>query len=220
LTSCALFGGHKGKSEGGASAAEKVAPLTTKDYEMELRGIVAGRIEAAGRSVDEQRNKVIRRNPYLYKEYSVYPDGANNLKVILQEKEARSTPYIADVTVAKQRFSTRLHRKRGEAENDSNFLRDTGTETVTYELRNHKWMRVGSLFVAQKTEENVNGEWVPIKETAKRTVPAEEEKARGWFKRTWSKITGRDEEQGAKPKEVKSPERSPTFGPPRLAPKR
>ena len=109
----------------------------------------------------------------------------------MQERESRSAPLIADVVLAKQRFVTRLHRDRMEAQNDTNFLRDTGTETTTYELRNGGWVRVGSLFVASKSEENVNGEWAPVKETVERTVAAEEEKSQGWFGRTWSKITGK-----------------------------
>jgi len=104
--------------------------------------------------------KVAKRSPYFYRHYDVYPEGATGLTIAMQERDTRSIPYMADVTVAKQVFSTRLHRKRKEAEKDANFLRDTGAETATYELRNSKWTRVGSMFVASKSEENVNGEWV------------------------------------------------------------
>jgi len=104
-----------------------------------------------------------------------------------------------------------LHRKRGEAEQDANFLRDTGSETDTYELRNGKWVRVGSMFVATKSEENVNGEWLPVNETVKRTVAAEEQKARGgWFKRTWASVTGQEvEEKPAKETKKKETKGAP-----------
>jgi NADH:ubiquinone oxidoreductase subunit len=134
------------------------------------------------------------------------------MKVMLQETESKSVPYMADVTIAKQRFSTKLHRKRGEAEKDVNFLRDTGTETATYELRSGKWVRAGSIFVANKSEENVNGEWMAVDETVKRVVPEEEKKAKGgWLKRTWSSFTGKelDEKPPADDKESKKPKGTP-----------
>jgi hypothetical protein len=88
------------------------------------------------------------------------------------------------------RYATRMHRKRDQAQADGNFLRDTGAQTISYELRNGKWWRAGSLFVAEKTEEYVSGEWVPVQEEVQRTVAAEEENA-NWFNRTWSAITGK-----------------------------
>jgi len=128
------------------------------------------------------------RRPYFFKEYSVYPDGADEFDADIRETESRTAPVVANVTLEKQRFATRLHRKRAEAAADENFLRDTGVETMTFEWRGGQWKRVGTLFVAEKTEEYVNGEWVPPQEEIQRTV-AEEERP-GWWGRTWGKITG------------------------------
>ena len=194
--------GLAGCAHSGKRHKEEVSPVSApvqrsaKDYETDLRNLVKSRVEAVAKAGDEQRNRIVKREPYFYREHEVYPEGADNLTVLMQEKESRSVPYVADVTLPKQRFATKFHRKRREAEADVYFLRDSGTETITFELRNGKWTRVGSIFVAEKTEENVNGEWLPVKETATRTVAAEEERAKGgWFKRTWSKITGRSEEE-------------------------
>jgi hypothetical protein len=183
-------GGHKKAKEAEAAAANVPVQRTVKDYEDDLRKLVTGRIEAAARTEDEQRNKVTRLNPYFFRQYDVYPEGASNLKIVVQEKESRSAPLIADVTVVKQRFATRLHRKRVEAEDDTDFLRDTGADTVTYELRGGKWTRVGSIFIASKTEQKVNGEWSPVPEAVKRTPPSEEQKPKGFLKRIWSRIAG------------------------------
>ncbi len=173
------------------AATAAAAQPSAANYEAELREIITKQIESVGKTPDPARAKLIFRKPYFYKEYDVFPDGPGKFQLVVQEKESRSTPYVADVSLAKIRYATHLHRKRAEAEQDTSFLRDTGSEVMTYELRNGKWTEVGSMFVAQKSEENVNGEWLPVKETAKRTVAAEEEKAQGWFGRFWSKVTGR-----------------------------
>ncbi len=209
LGACAHSDKEKSKGEK-AAAAEPPAAVhrTAQDYEDALRDLVRNGINAASRSADEQKGRVVKRNPYFFKQYEIYPDGADDMKVVMQETESRSAPYIADVTVAKQRFATRYHRKRAEAEDDMNFLRDTGSETVTYEVRNGRWMRVGSLFVASKSEENVNGEWLPVKETVKRTVASEEEQSVGFFKRMWRKVAGTSEDTG-KAKSAKGNELKP-----------
>ena len=68
-------------------------------------------------------------------------------------------------------------------------INTTGEETLTFEYRNGRWVRIGSLFVAEKTEENVNGEWVPLQEEVERTVAAEEDA--GFVTRTWRNIMDR-----------------------------
>ena len=167
------------------------AKATPQEYENQLRDLVTKQIASDTAAAEERRTKVLWQKPYFYREYSVYPDAANNIKVTLQETESRSAPLAADVAVEKQRFTTRFHRERAEAEKDNNFIRGTGSEMMTYELRNSRWTRSGSIFVSEKTEENVNGEWVPVKESLKTTVAAEEEHAVGWLKKTWSAISGK-----------------------------
>lgn len=208
------FHGHKAEPAATAAAAPETAPVpkTAEDHENDLRALVVAEIEAAGKTADADRSQVTKRKPYFYRYYAVFPEGSTGLKIAMQERETRSIPYMADVTVAKQVYATRLHRKRKEAEKDANFLRDTGTETATYELRNSKWTRVGSMFVANKSEENVNGEWVPIDETVKRVAVSEEKKAKvGWMKRVWATITGQeiDETQAAKDAEKEKPKGTP-----------
>lgn len=190
---------HGEKKQRGGSAATATPQVieaasarpTVADREADLRELVRGQIAASARMADEQKSKVIRSKPYYYKQWDVYPEGPEAFTVLTQEKESRSVPYVADVTVAKQHFGTRLHRERAEAERDTNFLRDTGTETITYEFRNGHWVRTGSLFIADTSEENVNGEWVQVDETSVRTVAAEEDRSEGWLSRTWSAISGR-----------------------------
>lgn len=162
--------------------------VSQEGRETELRELARDYINQTGG--EEGRGQVIKRKPYYYKEYAIYPGGAAEMDVDMQESESRTVPYVAQVKVAKQRFATKLHRKRDEAASDSNFLRDTGTETITFELRSQRWVRVGSLFVAERTEEQVNGEWVPAQEEVERTV-AEEETDGNWFQRAWTSITGR-----------------------------
>ena len=185
LPACSRFG----RGGAGPSPETTVSETVSKDSsEAELRDLVRDYISDVGG--DDGRGNVIKRKPYYYKEYAVYPEGAGDIQVDIQEQDSRTVPYVAQVKVSKQRFATKLHRKRDEAVADSNFLRDTGTETMTFELRSQRWWRVGSLFVAEKTEELVNGEWVPAQEEVERTV-ADEEKDGNWFNRAWSNVTGR-----------------------------
>ena len=152
---------------------------------------MAKRVASENASAADRKSKITYQQPYYYREYAVYPEDAGEIKVVLQETESRSAPYAADVSVPKQRYVTRFHRERAEAEKDGNFIRGTGSEMMTYELRNSRWARVGSIFVAEKTEESVGGEWVPVKEAVKAAVPGEEEKGDGWFKKIWSTLTGK-----------------------------
>lgn len=181
---------HGRKSATGTPAEFNGANDAAGNESLLLR-VVGDHVGAAGKAGDEQKNRIVRRKPYFFKEFDVYPDGMGKAKAMVQAQESRSIPWVGDVTLPKQRFVTRFHDRRKDAESDTNFLRETGIETITFELRSGNWMRVGSLFVAEKTEENVNGEWVAVKESAKRT-PASEERRPGFLKRTWNKILGRN----------------------------
>lgn len=190
-TSCSIFR-HNEKAPVEDSAAVVVnAEATVEDYKADLMALTEKRLRTANGGAEESGGRVIHKKPYFFREYSLYPDDTTDVQIDIQERDSRTSPLIADVTAPKQRFATRLHRKRVEAEKDEAFLRDTGVETVTYDLRGGKWVRVGSLFVAEKTEEKVDGEWQPVKEVVKRTVATEEEHKGGWLKRAWSSVTGK-----------------------------
>lgn len=161
----------------------------SSDRVADLRGEVHKRIEIAARTQGEDKQRVVHRSPYFYKEYGDYPGGSDTFEVQTTNNESRTAPMSASVTIAKTRYSTRLHRDRDEAERDTNFLRDQGTERLSFLFRNGRWIMNGSTFVADKSEENVNGQWVAVQETVQRTV-AQEEKP-GWFSRTWATITGK-----------------------------
>lgn len=193
LSSCAsLRGGDKADSGSEPRVEEALAVTATEsESRAELLRQVQLHIdqtEAKGRG-DEDR--VIRKRPYFYKEYSDYAASAGDADVTLTETESRTSPYVADVKLERTRYATRLHRSRDDARIDDSYLRDTGTETLTYELRNGRWVRVGSFFLSELTEEEVNGQWSPVQRVVERTVQAEEPQ-KGWFGRTMSLITGRD----------------------------
>jgi hypothetical protein len=181
--------GHGDKKEAATAteAPASAAPtVTAADREALLRQAVAQYIvESSG---DQAR--MVRRRPYYFKEYSVYSSTADTARVNVTETDSRLKPYVATVELDKQRFSTHLHRDRDEAEADQNFLRDTGTERLSYEWTGASWVKSGSLFVAATVEEQVNGQWQPVQETEKRTVAAEEEQSQGILKRALSLITG------------------------------
>lgn len=196
FSGCATVKGWVGRGEGHgdkAAVVEEAAPAEAasgEDPEISLRRVVEREIAAADHQSAADPDKLVRRKPYWMKEYVEYPENANNLQIELQETESRTRPYIADVKVAKTRYSTRLHRERTAAAEDSNFLRDTGEETLTYEFRGGHWVRTGSLFVADTTEEKVAGNWQPVQEEPERAEP-EQEQPKGFIDRTFGWVLGR-----------------------------
>lgn len=181
--------GHKSDRAPLDVSLTRPADEVTGDRVEALRAEVRKRIEINARTLNEQKARLQYRAPYWFKEYAEYTGGSNDFEVQTSTTESRTAPMTASVEIDRLRFSTRLHRERKEAAADDNFLRDTGSESLSYEFRNGRWHLNGSTFVADKSEELVAGEWVPVEETQQRTV-AEEEKP-GWFTRTWSTITGR-----------------------------
>ena len=195
FTSCARlpFGGERSETTDATIDTEPVATSdsgSVDDDEDALRRIVANSVERANAGHDAARAELVKKSPYFFKQYEYYPDGASLMEIETRETESRTAPKVADVHLRKQRYVTQLHRKRDEARADEDFLRDTGDEILTYELRNGKWRRVSSLFVAESVEQNVNGSWVPVEEI-ERTDDAGAEEDLGWFGRIWSSVVGR-----------------------------
>lgn len=170
-------------------AAEEAAPVAgSEDPETSLRRTVEREVAAMDHASKAEPNQLVRRRPYWQKEYVEYPENTSNLRIDIQETESRTRPYIADVKLSKIRYATRLQRDRGVAANDTNFLRHTGEETLTYEYRSGRWVRVGSLFVADSTEEKLGDSWQQVQEQPEQMTP--EEPKRGVFNRALSFITG------------------------------
>lgn len=198
-TGCAAWRNWRGGDlhDAGAPDAGPVvveAEASSGDIETALRDAVASYVRSENSLRDEKKSRVIYRSPYYFKEYNEYLEAPADADVLIKESESKTTPYTADVTLRKHRFATRMHRERGEAISDGNFLRDTGVETLTFELRAGRWQKAGSLYVAERTEENVNGEWVAVEEKVQRTIAAEEAASDTWFSRVWSTVTGRKDE--------------------------
>ncbi|MCP4642615.1 MAG: hypothetical protein GY851_19375 [bacterium] len=185
--SCGMLRGGTKAPEAPASAAE--AP--SGDNEERLQATVRGIVKAAGTDESRVDAKLVRRKPYYLKEDTVYPDGADGFEVTFRETESRTAPLVAEVTLKKYRYATVLHRKKDEAKADDTILRGSGTETLSFELRNGRWVQLGSLFVAGTTEEKVNGEWVPVQDKVDQALAAELDEREGFLGRTWSFITGR-----------------------------
>lgn len=182
LSGCAMFGG---KSPSSPVVSEEPGPAAVDEsleYETGLHETVRSRMRAAGRRQENASTRIVFKKPYYFRVYSVYPGADEDYSLEFTERESRTTPLSAEMVVDKLRFATRMHRKKEDARVDKNFLRDTGTETTSYELRNGQWRRLGSLFVADKSEEFVDEEWQPIRETAALPV-LEVEETQSWLRR-------------------------------------
>ncbi len=168
--------------------SERVSTSAREEQESQLRDLVQRRKIQEAHSREENQQEVKRKAPYFFKEYSSYTDDAEP-QIEFQETESRSAPLLASVVVPKVRYATRLHRARDEAMRDDNFIRDTGYERQEYALRNGRWVNLGDTFVAETSEEQVNGVWTPVREEPETLVNAEDESG-GWFKRTLGKLIG------------------------------
>lgn len=157
------------------------APVDTVDYPATLHAAVQRNVDNEAQRSAADHNRVIRRKPYWYKTYSEYGDIPPADNLIIQDSASRTVPYRADVRVKKVRFATELTRTRDAARLDSYFIRDTGEEIVSYEFRSGQWHRVGSLFVAERSEELRDGEWVAVRRAEPRTLSEVKEQV-GWFK--------------------------------------
>jgi hypothetical protein len=163
---------------------------TEKEAEEQLRLMIREHIETNKSYTNAAQVPVIRRRPYYMKEYSVYFNGPDDFDIAFRELESKTRPLMAEVTIEKTRFSTRMHRKSARAREDHEFVRDIGVEKLVYELHNGRWTRIGAIFDARTTEEQVNGEWVPKREELERVRP--EDQRPGWFGRVWNKIRGEE----------------------------
>lgn len=180
---CASNGGGYTQPE----VSERVASSDRTESENQLRALVQRRRVTEAHSREENQQEVKRKAPYFFKEYATYPEGEPEFE--FQETESRSAPLLASVTVPKIRYATKMHRERDDALRDDSFIRDTGYERQEYALRNGRWVSLGDTFVAERSELQVNGQWLPVKEEEEK-MTAPEEDSGGWFSRTWKNITG------------------------------
>jgi len=176
LSSCVLVGCASG-------GKKEIAPLgDAPDPEEQLRSLVARELEAERNDQGEQSARLLFSKPVYYKEYWEYPSENSIFSADFTEKESLSVPMTAETEVEKVRFATRTHRDKGEARADDDYLRSTGIEQVSYEFRHGEWRRIGSLFLADKTEELRDGGWQQIEER-KQVVVLDDEEPRGFLGR-------------------------------------
>lgn len=161
---------------------------SVEEARQDLEKLVAAHVRHELDLGNSQQPALLRKRPYYFKEYIEYPD-PDHPEIIIRENDSKTRPLSAEVILDKIRFSTQMHRSEAAARQDNRFFRDTGQEKLNYELHNGRWHRVGSLYVAEKTEEFVNGTWVPREESVSRVNPNERP---GWIRRTWTKIFGGD----------------------------
>lgn len=152
--SCVVLRGTGSSTE--VSASEQTA-RSLSQTEKRLRRIVRSDFQEAERSQDDSSRKLIFRKPFYYKERVEYPLGPGSFRIAIHENESRTAPYSAEVTIRKVRYTTIRHKKKADAQEDTDFRRDTGMETVSYQYRAGKWKRIGSMFVAENEDGGTDG---------------------------------------------------------------
>lgn len=165
------------------AAAETADADTTGTPEARLTMLVRRHIESASRGAGEDSARLLRRKPYYFREFVEYPGGADDFSVDIRDTESKTAPMRADVRVRKVRYATRLHGDRKAAAADDHFIRNTGWEELSYEYRLGRWRRLGSVFIAERSEQQVDGAWAPLRdEPAAPTAPTTPVK-KSWLSR-------------------------------------
>ena len=184
---CAVF---RNKGDDANTASLPVAVSQGEDIEASLRAIVRMELDAEA-AVEKEGGKPTLHyaSPYYYREATVFPKGTDSFEFKIRETDSLTNPYNAEVSVDKMRLFTKMHRSKNSAMDDSTLFRSTGIQTWTYAFRNGHWAKVGGLFIAAKTEENVNGEWVPLKEEVHRALAAEEPQ-QSTLGKIWTSVFG------------------------------
>ena len=189
LVGCATVGSYIGMEEPLGETPEvddHYQAGTREQFTQSLREEVRRYMSAE--EANSNRDRVIRRRPYFLKEYAEYPMGMDGITIELHETGTLTSPFTAEVSMPKVRYATQLHRDRGDARTDNDFIRDTGTETLSYVLRGNQWTRVGGLFVPERTEQQINGRWEAVVREFERL--ADPDYTPGWFERTWIRVRG------------------------------
>ncbi len=181
-TGCSTF-----RTKGGLQLESAVETPNRELEEARLRGFIGSELSRVQRQSDSGSSQLVRQRPFYYREYVEYPDGTDSFEMNVIDVDSRTTPFTAQAQVRKIRFATLMHRDRDEARHDEHFYRDTGREYISYELSNGRWRRLGSLFVAEKTEEQINGEWQPAYRNEQDNL-LEESEEKGFFSRVWDAI--------------------------------
>lgn len=166
-------------SNGGKDGAVALEP-SQDEMEAKLRTIVEDDLDSAHKNQGEKNSEVVFKRPYYFKEYFEFPGTDNVYSLDFTQKESRTTPLTAELEVEKVRYATRMKTDRDQVQGDGSYLRSHGINYISYELRNGEWRRVGDLFLASATEENVDGEWKQIKEE-KRPIALVESEKQSWF---------------------------------------
>jgi hypothetical protein len=169
-------------------AAESADALTeqTRAFD-ELKRVVEEQIATADRRRLEAQSRIRTASPYFYKRFELYPSGTTELQISLETTDVPLKPYEAAVSVPKARFTTRYHTSRSACADDSEFIRDIGTQWDTYSYESGEWNPLYSLFEIEKTSILRDDTWEDVTGAVDRMAQDEPEsffgRVGGFFRR-------------------------------------
>lgn len=169
--------------------ADTKTQVSTGDPEAALHEVVRARIGREGELDPARDANLVDARPYWYRELVVYPDGPEAYTLEMRETTSKTIPYTGHVELRQIRYATKLHRSRSKAAQDTNFYRSFGTKFLTYRYSNGEWREEGSMFVAERKEEKVGGEWVLVRKEDEAPLTTQEPEP-GWLGQLWQNIFG------------------------------
>ena len=156
-----------GVSEKQAHEASDMLSEQTRALE-QLRRAIEEQIATAERRRLEVQSELRSAPPYFYKRFELYPSGTTELQIALKKTAVALKPYEATVSVPTARFTTRYHTSRPACTQDSDFIRDMGTQRDTYVYESGEWNLLYSLFEVQQTSVLRGDTWAEVTGAAER----------------------------------------------------
>jgi len=173
-------------SEKPAGESADVLSEQTRAFE-QLKRAVEEQIATAERRRLESQSRIRGASPYFYKRFELYPSGTAELQISLKTTDMPLKPYEATVSVPKARFTTRYHTSRSACADDSEFIRDMGTQWDTYVYESGEWNLLYSLFEIERTSVLRGDTWEDVTGTVDRLAQDEPEsffgRIGGFFRR-------------------------------------
>jgi hypothetical protein len=172
-------------STGGSESLGPFQETSQEAFQAELRAQVESEIEEQRGDAGPDSVSFAYHKPYYFKEYAEYPGDEDVYTLQFTETESRTTPLTAEFEIEKIRYATEFERKRDIARDDEDYLRSRGVLQTSYQLRNGRWRKTGSIFIASNTERLVNGEWQQIEIVPDPMIEVQEESGGifSWFRR-------------------------------------
>ncbi len=128
----------------------------------------------------EQYKKQVVKIPsgqesFYCKYYDEFPEGSENVRIMVASTEQFSPLYTAQVKYRKVHYQTRYTKSASRAADDTDFIRDEGIQNDEYEFDGAIWHLTSSIFEVTRTSVYRKDRWTTTQDRVKRLEEEEPE---------------------------------------------